>query len=746
MVIFRKLFGTGIYRALQAELQSERSKAEQAYSEVAADIDAHISEALSEEAFDGEYSNAVKRIEEKLAGDRREDAQLDIKIQESDVLTGELQQNIGRAEEFENAKASLNTIDREIEESQKAAVAYGEKLEEEERQVPRKKKITADLSRLESQRPEYRELKKLRKELDDAMSEAAKEEETAARAEKDEAEYSGRVRHLEAERQKLKDAGRKAAEWENAIARLAEKKRRIDDLLEHIGEFQEIEQTCSKAREDYLSSKAAYEKTDGEYAAMNRAFLDAQAGILAEDLVDGYPCPVCGSTDHPSPADKAVDAPTEAELKKLRAVREEMATKQQTGSKLAGELAGRRDVSRKNILKEASGILGEVGERAGIQGLAEDLSDQAAGACGKLQESAEQLRIERANLARLDELDGLIKTSREKAETAGKAFAEAKKEIAVLREKRSSLRTAVDDKASKLEHEDADKLEKAIAALKLAEKRIEEAYVKARSDREDAVTRLSGLTGRKKELEAIVERGSAIDLETSRQELAKIGEERRQFTARQQQLRTRIEINSSALTRISGDLDRLKETEARLKWVKTLSDTASGTLSGKAKIPLETYVQTAYFDRILNKANVRLRIMSENQYEFKRQRESTDKRSKTGLELDVIDHYNGSERSVATLSGGESFMASLSLALGLSDEIQSASGGIRLDTLFVDEGFGTLDEDTLAQAMSALGKIAENDRLIGIISHVAELKEKIGTQIVVTKNRTGGSSARIITE
>lgn len=138
--------------------------------------------------------------------------------------------------------------------------------------------------------------------------------------------------------------------------------------------------------------------------------------------------------------------------------------------------------------------------------------------------------------------------------------------------------------------------------------------------------------------------------------------------------------------------------------------------------------------------------MSENQYEFKRQRESTDKRSKTGLELDVIDHYNGSERSAATLSGGESFMASLSLALGLSVEIQSASGGIRLDTLFVDEGFGTLDEDTLAQAMSALGKIAENDRLIGIISHVAELKEKIGTQIVVTKNRTGGSSARIITE
>ena len=166
----------------------------------------------------------------------------------------------------------------------------------------------------------------------------------------------------------------------------------------------------------------------------------------------------------------------------------------------------------------------------------------------------------------------------------------------------------------------------------------------------------------------------------------------------------------------------------------------------KEKITLETYVQMAYFDRILQKANARFRIMSDNQYEFKRRRESDNKRSKTGLDLDIIDHYNGSERSVETLSGGESFMASLSLALGLSDEIQASSGGIELDTLFVDEGFGTLDEDTLAQAMRALSKIAENDRLVGIISHVSELKEKITKQIVVTKRKTGGSTATIITD
>jgi len=114
------------------------------------------------------------------------------------------------------------------------------------------------------------------------------------------------------------------------------------------------------------------------------------------------------------------------------------------------------------------------------------------------------------------------------------------------------------------------------------------------------------------------------------------------------------------------------------------------------------------------------------------------------LELDVVDHYNGSMRSVKTLSGGESFLASLSLALGLSDEVQSAAGGIRLDTMFVDEGFGTLDDDALEQAIGALAGLTQGNRLVGIISHVGQLKQRIDRQIVVTKARSGGSQAKII--
>ena len=184
--------------------------------------------------------------------------------------------------------------------------------------------------------------------------------------------------------------------------------------------------------------------------------------------------------------------------------------------------------------------------------------------------------------------------------------------------------------------------------------------------------------------------------------------------------------------------------EKKLQWVKTLSDTANGKLSGKEKIMLETYIQTTYFDRIIRRANLRLFTMSGGQYELIRDKEGSSQ-GQGGLELEVIDHYNGSHRSVKSLSGGESFLASLSLALGLSDEVQASAGGIIVDTMYVDEGFGSLDSDTLDMAYKALTGLAEGNKLVGIISHVTELKDKIDKQIVVTKEKSGGSIVEIVT-
>ena len=207
-------------------------------------------------------------------------------------------------------------------------------------------------------------------------------------------------------------------------------------------------------------------------------------------------------------------------------------------------------------------------------------------------------------------------------------------------------------------------------------------------------------------------------------------------------LKSRRQNNEKVISDIeslSSDIEKNRhESDVKLP----LYNTISGDINGKEKISLETYVLTAYFDRIIVKANTRLMNMSDGQYELKR-REEGGKKSKSGLELDIIDHYNGTERDVRTLSGGESFKASLSLALGLSDEIQSSAGGVKLDTMFVDEGFGSLNEESLRKAIDTLMSLADGNRLIGIISHVAELKERIDKQIVIRKQAIGGSTAEI---
>ena len=205
----------------------------------------------------------------------------------------------------------------------------------------------------------------------------------------------------------------------------------------------------------------------------------------------------------------------------------------------------------------------------------------------------------------------------------------------------------------------------------------------------------------------------------------------------------RLNHNRQRRDEIKAADEKTKSAEHRFQVLKSLSDTVSGSIAGKERIPLETYVQMTYFDSIINRANNRLRIMTDGQYMLVRRTDRHGGNAKDGLELDIYDFWGGAQRSVKSLSGGESFMASLALALALSEEIQSNAGGVHIDSMFIDEGFGSLDEKSLQQAMKALSDLSQGDRFVGIISHVAELKNRIENQIVVTKDRQGNSSIKL---
>ncbi|MBQ2420160.1 MAG: SMC family ATPase, partial [Clostridia bacterium] len=286
--------------------------------------------------------------------------------------------------------------------------------------------------------------------------------------------------------------------------------------------------------------------------------------------------------------------------------------------------------------------------------------------------------------------------------------------------------------------------EKEIAALETKKTDMEKALERAQAALDNFAQKMTAEKAAIATLEDQLKTKSDVDIAALTDRKAALETKKADETLSRDRITARISANAATRDEIEKRAARLRDAEKKWRTVKALSDVAGGTVSEKEKIMLETYVQTTYFDRIIRRANGRLVTMSGGQYELIRRRDTDNRRSQTGLELDVIDHYNGSSRPVNTLSGGESFKASLALALGLSDEIQSSAGGVRLDSMFIDEGFGSLDEKSLDQAMKSLEKLSDGNRLVGIISHVAELKERIDKQIIVTKQKTGGSTAKIV--
>lgn len=286
--------------------------------------------------------------------------------------------------------------------------------------------------------------------------------------------------------------------------------------------------------------------------------------------------------------------------------------------------------------------------------------------------------------------------------------------------------------------ESKEAVERQIQSLTERAQMLEKAFQTAKEQYEECKNRRGHLTAAVETLKKQIDAAGDAAWMQEEEVLArreKWQQDKKEQNEKRDQRKNAVSTNRSIFEKVTAKQENILEVEKKYIWMKALSDTANGTLSGKQKVELETYIQMTYFDRILRRANLRLMTMSSGQYELKREVDSENRREKAGLELCVIDHYNATERSVKTLSGGETFEASLSLALGLSDEIQSYAGGIQMDSMFVDEGFGSLDEEALGQAMKALVQLTEGNRLVGVISHVSELKEKIERKIVVTKSR-----------
>ncbi|MEG0156276.1 MAG: SbcC/MukB-like Walker B domain-containing protein, partial [Anaerovoracaceae bacterium] len=494
-------------------------------------------------------------------------------------------------------------------------------------------------------------------------------------------------------------------------------------------------------------ARAAQLKTG--YEEQYRAYLDQQAGILARTLVQDMPCPVCGSKEHPSPGVLTGQAPTKEALDDLREQAGSAEAKAVKASEQAAIVKAKEEAKWEALaLRIGELFSGDATAMSGVEAregsqIASLLSQTKEEVLAQRQRLSQELSRVQRQVKRKEALEAQLPLMETKQKQEEGALREVTAQGLMYRTEIKGLRENLDKVASSLAYSSKAEAQTALSRLEAKLEELDEEREQAEQQRQRIGAEVSGLNGKIQTLSAQVNDGEQLDQEALREQLLAGKTAKAKQTAALAAVAMRLDQNQRALTGIQTQSKVLAQTEEQYAQVRALAGTASGNISGKEKIMLETYIQMTYFDRIIARANTRFMVMSGGQYELKRKTTAENNRSQSGLELDVLDHYNGTERSVKTLSGGEAFKASLSLALGLSDEIQHSAGGIKLDTMFVDEGFGSLDEESLAQAIDTLAGLAEGNRLIGIISHVRELKEKIDKQIIVTKEKSGGSHGEL---
>lgn len=753
--IFSSIFHTGNYdrltlrvkdmeRSLDADRQriAEAIKERLATTTIAEDCEG---KELVEELLSGSPIALVSRVDEvleilsrQIERDTEKKTHIDAEIEGIDKELTSIELLLDRAK----ARTTLLSEREKAEKALETATAERDKAEEEQKKLP---ELVAErevgvqkAERLALDLPKYERLDRLttrRAQLDSSISE---QERIKAEAETQIADLDGKIRECEENHPILeeKSQGKDAAfkEKEEATSRITD----LEALKGRIENAGKLTESLATARSEYEQAKEKARVTLESYTEKNSRFLDEQAGILALTLTEGTPCPVCGSLTHPTPAEPSQDAPTEADVKKAKKESDKAQKTREEKSLECQSISTRLKTEEEEIAKSIA-LLFDEGATVTLEFVESAITEYDAKKTAldkRIQEIADSTEA-------LKELDKNLSDYRTRRAGLVEKVEGCVKTIASISE---------DKKATDLE------IETIISTLELSTKKAAEDEIKSLVERKGKIdeeieritdklaTAQTGLATAKANLESKIDELS----KTTEVDTATIDQRKKELIADKTTLQNERETASTGIqtnTRAHKDIEQkyaaFLKVEGEYITISSLNDTFGGKTMGEGRLKLETYILTHYFDRVIDKANFRFLQMSSGQYRLVRSTEA-ERRGQGGLELNVIDYYTGAERSVKSLSGGECFKASLSLALGLSDLIQSDAGGIELDTMFVDEGFGSLDGESVEISVRALIGLGDGSRLVGIISHRPELMAKIDRQITVTKDKHKGSRAKIV--
>lgn len=733
--IFRQIFGTANYDKFAQELRLEANELEDAiknqrklFDQILKSVECPEDSPLSDiieqvRASKVFLDESVLRIEELISYDKSLSQQVSNKVQQWDAKVIELSKSISLMEkayenskELELAKISLEQLLPSLNQAKlDNDIAIAKK--------PALSNLMNESATLKAKIQQFDALNNAITELDD-IQQAIKN--TSEQIQSDDKLLMELLDSIKADEDALKSSEDVAPEIEKCKSRI----NRLKDIHNKVKEYEKSQKEAEQLAEEFLAAQRLYTEAKNDLEAKNHLYLSAQAGILAQTLRDNasMPCPVCGSTSHPKLAIIPHEVPTKDELDQLKIQVETLSNNYNKASQASG--------SKQELVQRIANEL----ELALME------FNTTSGELDKLLD-AENDRLQLL----IDALDKnqLLKNKLEKA--SGKKIQleknvhDLKETLSEYKGKESALTNSIETQRSTLDFDDKiiaqDKLSKLLEEISSIEKELDsttEAYNNYNQQKTGLESKIDSLN------KVVGEPIDINDIENLKETLEKSNEELTNTKAQLSTINNRIHANESVLNQLNNSKKDMSDYESRHRLIKSIADTAFGDVKEKPKISFETFYQMMYFDRILEAANIRLKKMTNGQYVLRRRENSGDLKSKVGLDIDVYDTFNGTYRPANNLSGGESFMASLSLALGLADTIQSKAGGVQIDAMFIDEGFGTLDGGRLSNTVEALSSLAEGQKLVGVISHVEDLRRSIPRQLIVTKTVHTGSQVSCV--
>ena len=761
--IFRKLFRTQRYAQLQERLQAEASALNQQRTAQNAKLDSLLgglqfapddpdAEALRTLCAQTVPETALALLDALTARQAAALEEAGTALQATEAQLDTVQRQLGAAAQAQRLAQQLAARQAELAAAKPALDAARAEADRHAGDAVQLDALTAQVTQAQSALAAYDALDAVCRQQTEARDAARL---AAAQAQKRRTQLdslNAALAAAETELAALADADTRLLALQNRSAQLTQRGEALAKLEQRLADCQRQAKTAHKAQESYRAAAAAQDEARARRDALERAFLDAQAGLLAESLVEGAPCPVCGSTHHPARALLPHTAPTQTQVEAARQAAAEADRQAQTASAAAQSALAAANEAKTSLRRDAETLLperfttpeGTVPLTFAL--MTNVLAEEAAALQTEQADCAAQYRQTDADCRRKAQLEADRQAKTRQRPALEQAAAEADRSAAAQNASADALEGQIAERRAALPYPrraDAqaalDKLEADRSTLRTGMDTAQRKLKQAEQAVAAAEAAVEALTAQQAAAQKELPACSAEELTAQQAELTAARETLR---SREKQLSAQLLPNRKTAAQYRAAAEARQALESRWQWVSALAATAGGTLTSKQKIKLEAYIQMNYLDRILRYANTRLMQMTAGQYELERIG-AENQRSQSGLDLGVIDHYNGTRRSVKTLSGGESFKASLALALGLSDEVQSSAGGIRLDTLFLDEGFGSLDEESLELAIRVLSGLTEGDRLVGIISHVGALKDRIDRQVVVHKARTGGSTVEL---